>query len=40
MWFYYRVICPKDADNSVERPQLGEVQSGSTLLAQTCLSEN
>ena len=42
--FYYRVMSPKDADgmaNSVDPDQTqGTVWSGSTLFAQTCLSEN
>ena len=45
-WLYYRVMYPKDPDgmaNSVDPDQtapLGAVWSGSTLFAQTCLSEN
>ena len=45
-WLYHRVMCPKSADgmaNSVDPDQtapLGAVWSGSTLFAQTCLSEN
>ena len=46
IWFYYRVTGPKDADrmaNSVDPDQtvsLGSVWSGSTLFAQTCMTEN
>ena len=46
MWLYHRVMSPKDADgmaNSVDPDQtapVGAVWSGSTLFAQTCLSEN
>ena len=45
-WLYCRIMCPKSADqmaNSVDPDQtapLGAVWSGSTLFAQTCLSEN
>ena len=44
-WLYHRLMHPKDADrlaNSVDPDQtapLGAVWSGSTLFAQTCLSE-
>ena len=46
MWLYQRVMSPNDADgmaNSVDPDQtapLGAVWSGSTLFAQTYLSEN
>ena len=45
-WHYHRLMCPGDADgmaNNVGPDQtvpLGAVWSGSTLFAQTCLSEN
>ena len=35
MWFYHRVMCPYDNDGMANN-----VQPGSTLFAQTCLSEN
>ena len=45
MWLYHRVMSPNDADgmaNSVDHDQtcFSAVWSGSTLFAQTCLSEN
>ena len=42
MWFYHRVMCPKDADgmtNSVDPDQTAPL-SGSRLFAQICLSEH
>ena len=46
MWFYHRVMRPEDADGMVNSSEphhtapSGTIKSGSTLLAQTCLSEN
>ena len=43
IWVYRWVMCPKDADrmaNSADPAPSGVVWSGSTLFAQTCLSEN
>ena len=46
LWLYHRIMSQKDANrmaNSVDPDQnapLGAVWSGSTLFAQTCLSEN
>ena len=44
VWFYYTVVCPKDADgmaNSVDPDQtaMDAVLSGSTLFAKTFLSK-
>ena len=43
MWLYHSVTSPRDADrmaNSVASDQTAPIWSGSTLFAQTCLSEN
>ena len=40
MRFYYRLIHPKDADAIANSVDPDQTTPGSTLFAQTCLSEN